>query len=164
MPYLFAQGTLGDLPRFYDLLRERIAWMDEVGIQQWNTTDYWAVYPESHYEALTERGELYVLRREEDGVLVAAAALYESDPRWPDCTPPAFYVHHLLTDMGEKGAGRELLRHCEELGRQRGKVYLRLDCAIDNERLNRYYEEQNYVFAGTCVDGVYVGNLRQKRL
>ena len=161
--YQFSQGVPADLPRFYDLLRARIAWMDQVGIRQWNTTDYWTVYPESHYEALTQRGEFYVLRRP-DGLLAAGAALYDSDPRWPDCTPPAFYVHHLVTDQAERGAGREMLRHCEDLGRRRGKVYLRLDCAIDNGPLNRYYEEQGYVYAGTCVDGAYSGNLRQKPL
>ena len=164
MTYRFAQGTCRDLPRFYDLLRQRIAWMDQVGIQQWNTTDYWGVYPESHYEALTDRGEFYVLFREADGLLVSGAALYDSDPRWPDCTPPAFYVHHLVTDMAEKGAGRAMLRACEDLGRRRGKIYLRLDCAVDNVPLNRYYEEQGYLPAGSCIDGAYAGTLRQKWL
>jgi len=163
MDYQFAQGTRDDLPRYYELLRERIAWMDEQGIQQWNTTDYWAVYPESHYEELTDRGELFVLRRE--GILVAGAALYESDPRWPEENPPpAFYVHHLLTDMRVRGAGAAMLHCCEDLARQQGKVYLRLDCAIDNERLNHYYENLAYRPAGTCVDGAYTGRLRQKLL
>lgn len=162
--YRFAQGTLADLPRFYQLISARIAWMDQMGIRQWNTTDYWSVYPESHYEALTERGEFYILRRAQDGLLVAGAALYEQDPRWPDCTPPAFYVHHLTTDRAAAGAGRELLRRCEDLARRRGKVCLRLDCAVDNAPLNRYYEEQGYLFAGTCIDGAYSGNLRQKLL
>lgn len=162
--YTFAQGTLADLPRFYELISARIAWMDERGIRQWNTTDYWEVYPEAHYEALTRRGEFYILRRESDGILAAGAALYESDPRWPDCTPPAFYMHHLATDLAAPGAGREMLRRCEELARRQGKVYMRLDCAVDNGPLNRYYEAQGYVFAGTCDDGAYAGNLRQKRV
>lgn len=164
MAYRFARGTAADLPRFYQLIRERIAWMDAAGIRQWNVTDYWGVYPESHYEELTARGEFYALYRESDGLLVAGAALYESDPRWPDCTPPAFYVHHLTTDQAEKGAGRELLRRCEDLGRRLGKTYLRLDCAVDNEPLNRYYQEQGYLPAGECIDGAYSGTLRQKRL
>ena len=29
--YTFAQGTLADLPRFYELISARIAWMDEAG-------------------------------------------------------------------------------------------------------------------------------------
>lgn len=162
--YTFAQGTLADLPRFYELIRARIAWMDRQGIQQWNTTDYWTVYPEAHYEELTRRGEFYLLRREADGLLVVGAALYESDPRWSDGTPPAFYVHHLTADQSAPGAGRVFLRRCEDLSRRRGKTYLRLDCAVDNAPLNRYYEEQGYRMAGVCVDGVYRGNLRQKLL
>ena len=51
-----------------------------------------------------------------------------------------------------------------QLARRRGKVYLRLDCTVNNGPLNRYYEEQGYVFAGTCDDGAYGGNLRQKRV
>jgi hypothetical protein len=44
------------------------------------------------------------------------------------------------------------------------KTRLRLDCAIDNVRLNHYYENKGYVFAGQCLDGSYVGNKREKRL
>jgi hypothetical protein len=44
------------------------------------------------------------------------------------------------------------------------KAFLRLDSAIDNPALTRYYEALGYLPAGHCVDGLYEGILRQKAL
>ena len=55
--------------------------------------------------------------------------------------------------------------HCmEELGAQKGKQFLRLDCSVDNPKLNSYYEAAGYRFAGYCIDGVYHGTRREKEL
>lgn len=50
MDYEFKPGELTDLPQVYDIIDERIHWMDQVGIKQWNVTDYWDCYPESYYK------------------------------------------------------------------------------------------------------------------
>ena len=39
MDYEFKPGELTDLPQVYDIIDERIHWMDQVGIKQWNVTD-----------------------------------------------------------------------------------------------------------------------------
>lgn len=154
-----------DLPEIMRLIRERIAWMDRVGIRQWNVTDYERAYPKNHYEGQIKQRSFYVLDRAEGEGLAGAAALLEEDERWTDVGEvPAFYVHHLVTDIRASGAGRMILTWAEELARQRGKTRVRLDCAANNPRLNRYYEEQGYRLAGTWEEGPYVGNLREKRL
>ncbi len=154
-----------DLPEICRLIRERIAWMDRVGIRQWNVTDYWQVYPEAYYEMQIKARRFYVLDQADGGHLAGAAALLETDDRWADAgSVPAYYVHHLVTDVRAKGAGRSILAGTEALARQRGKKRVRLDCAADNARLNRYYEEQGYRLAGACEEGLYRGNLREKWL
>ena len=165
MHYELKRGTLSDLPQVYKIIDDRIHWMDAVGIRQWNVTDYWECYPESYYEKAVHDGTLYVLKNPDDDQMVSVAVLYEQDARWAKQQgPAAYYVHHLATRIGEKGAGVEMVRQCEQLAAEHQKRYLRLDCAIDNPKINAYYDRLHYDYAGTCIDGKYAGNLRQKRV
>ena len=45
----------------FRLICERTRWMDEVGIRQWNHTDYLNVFPLSYYEQQQAEGTLYAL-------------------------------------------------------------------------------------------------------
>ena len=161
MTYHFQRGIRADLPRVYELIDQRIHWMDEKGIRQWNVTDYWGCYPPAHYERAVDMGCLYVLRQA-GGVIVAVAVLWEEDERWHGDSATAYYVHHLTTALGERGAGEIMLAECYALARRQGKEFLRLDCAVDNPVLNAYYQRQGFEPAGQCVDGLYKGVLRQK--
>lgn len=148
----------------YRIIDDRIRWMDRVGIRQWNTTDYWGVYPRSYYLWRAERGELLVFIRE-DGKILAVGALLREDPRWDDgAEASAYYLHHFATDLSSPGIGSRMLCALEAYTKDRGKAYLRLDCAVDNVFLNGYYEKRGYRMCGSCVDGLYEGNLRQKLL
>lgn len=162
MTWHFQQGTRADLPRVYELIDQRIRWMDAKGIRQWNVTDYWGCYPPAHYERAVDMRCLHVLRRG-NGPIAAVAVLWEEDERWHGDAAPAYYVHHLTTALDAPGVGEIMLAECYELARRRGKMFLRLDCAVDNPVLNAYYERQGFAPAGSCVDGLYEGVLRQKR-
>lgn len=145
------------------LILSRVAWMDECGIHQWNDTDYDGVYPPSYYEECYEKGELYGLFSA-DGEMLAVAALKESDARWREDGTPAYYVHHLASRIGARGAGALCLSAIEEHARCRGKTHVRLDSAIDNPTLTAYYASRGYTPLGECVDGAYRGILREKKL
>ena len=165
MEYTFGLAVKDDLPSIHALIDQRIRWMDKVGIRQWNVTDYQTVYPESHYVEQLAQNHLYVLRRSSNRAVVAAAALYDADPRWPqNDNTSAYYVHHFVADRQEKGAGATLLRHLEELALLHEKSVLRLDCPSDSPRLNLYYQQKGYIPCGFCVDGKYKGNLKEKSL
>ena len=165
MDYQFALADESLLEQIYALIDRRIRWMDEVGIRQWNVTDYWGVYPKEHYIEQMLHDRLYVLKRMPEGTVVGTAVLYEADPRWPDgAQVDTYYVHHFAASPDETGAGAILLQHLEEYTRRNKKAVLRLDCADGNVRLNRYYEEKGYSPCGTCVDGLYHGILREKHL
>lgn len=146
------------------LIHARIAWMDRVGIRQWNVTDYDGVYPPAYYQACFDSAELYALADAHTGEIVCVGALKERDARWPDDAQPALYLHHLAAALSRKGAGRSFLQYAEAHAARLGKRFLRLDSAIDNPALSAYYESQGYLPAGTCIDGLYEGILRQKPL
>ena len=138
--------------------------MDEVGIHQWNNTDYLSAYPLDYYADMQRRGLLFALEGE-NGAIVGAVVLLPEDERW-DGQPSrrAWYVHNLVTAVGASGAGKAILREAEKLAKVRGMEAIRLDCAEGNARLNAWYEAQGYFLRGTCTDGPYHGILREKLL
>ena len=163
MDYIFRKAKKEEVPAVFALIIRRVAWMDEVGIRQWNMTKYDECYPISYYETRRQKDELFVLEEESSGRLVSVGALFHEDARW-DTGEDAYYLHHLASALDAKGAGSIFLREAENYTKLQGKTYLRLDSAVGNETLERYYASRGYVEAGRCVDGLYEGVLRQKKL
>lgn len=164
MEYVIEKAKAGDIGEIFSLYEARVKWMDDKGIRQWNTTAYLEAYPESHYRRQQEMGKLYVLRRADEEKILGAAVLMEEDDYWPDTEPRAWYVHNLVTELSARGVGKILLAGLENVTREAGKDFLRLDCAVDNVFLNSYYESMGYLLVGRCQDGPYDGNCREKRL
>ena len=164
-PYRFGQATEQDVIQVFALYEERVRWMDEKGLKQWNATDYLEVYPAAYYRKLTENGNLFVLENRTDQRIVEAVVLLSEDERWREKKgEKAYYIHNLVTSVSAAGAGKQLLREVETMAVSEGKEYLRLDCAVDNPVLNEYYESMGYETAGHCQDGPYYGVRREKRL
>lgn len=164
--FTFRRAEKHEVSAVFELIMSRVRWMDEKGIRQWNVTDYAGCYPPAHYEAARQRGDLFVLT-DERGEIVACAVLRQDDERWPQAmqdAQPAFYLHHLATRVGARGVGRVFLQMAEEYAITQGKTRFRLDSADDNAFLSAYYTAQGYVPAGSCVDGLYSGILREKVL
>lgn len=161
--YCFQRAKETDIARVMELIESRIRWMDESGIEQWNKNGYLEAYPEAYYREELENRRLYVLRGEETGHVYGALVLRESDDNWGD-DAQAYYVHNLVADIDEKGAGLYMLSFCDVLARAKKKSYLRLDCDKTNGKLNRYYALQGFAAVGECTDGPYTGIRRQKDL
>ena len=161
--YVFRAMGPEEAPRMTEMVRERIAWMDREGLCSWNTSDYLAIYPLDYYEDRARRGQLFALVRPPDGAIACAGVLLEEDERWPDGLP-ALYIHHLVSALDDRGAGRAFLACAEDCARKRGLDRLRLDCYEGNEGINAYYEGLGYLPAGLCTDGPYHGVLREKRI
>ena len=158
---IFRAATLEDTDSIIDIIRERMDWMDEVGLKQWNCTHYLEVYPREYIEAGIQNGDFYLM--EQNGVVIAEMALFEKDGRWDD-DPHYFYVHHLATRRGYLKAGERMLRFAQEHGKKRGKKGIRLDSAVDNDKLNAYYETLGYPAIDPFVEGEYEGIRRVKYL
>ena len=58
-----AQATPQEIRAVFDLIMGRVAWMDQVGIRQWNTTKYDQRYPLSYYEERRQKEELFTLMK-----------------------------------------------------------------------------------------------------
>ena len=161
--YIFREARPDEIQAVFDLIMRRVAWMDTVGIKQWNTTKYDQRYPLHYYEKRRQMHELFVLEDAGTGKMLAVGALFHDDIRWPD-PQNAFYLHHLASDTDAKGFGSVFLEMAEAYTASCGKQYMRLDSAIDNPVLTAYYESQGYAPVGSCIDGMYEGILRQKAL
>ena len=165
MAYTLRPAAAGDIDAVFALFEQRVSWMNQRDIHQWNDTDYLNEYPKTYYQQQRELGNLYVLTDNTDGAVAGAVVLLQSDDRWLDrAGSPAYYVHNLVTDPAVRGAGRELLAQAERLAVEHGKRFMRLDCAVDNAFLNDYNESMGYLPAGTCEDGSYQGVRREKAL
>ena len=79
--YCFRQATKEELGEIFALILSRMAWMDSVGIQQWNATKYDQRYPMDYYEMRQKQGELFVMRESEDGKLLCIGGLLREDDR-----------------------------------------------------------------------------------
>ena len=158
--YIWKQADERQAEQFFEIIKKRIRWMDEVGIKHWNILNYTEVYPLEHYLEHVKTGRLWVLC--EGARVLGGAVLYETDDFWAD-TPcdTAYYVHRFATDTDAKGIGREILKCIYETAKNHGKTRIRLDCSVDNPNLNNYYESAGYLPNGTCTDGPYVGIRRE---
>ena len=161
--YIFRKALQQEIPEVFGLIMRRVAWMDRVGIRQWNTTKYDERYPLDYYEMRRQRDELFVLEDRAAGRILCVGALFHEDERWPD-PESAYYLHHLAAEVDAKGAGSIFLQMAEDYTASQGKKYLRLDSAVGNRTLEDYYTSRGYVEAGRCTDGLYEGILREKKL
>lgn len=164
MKYTFKAAKKEEIPEIFSLYLERIQWMDDKGIQQWNNNGYLEVYTETYYEEQQKNGRLFVLK-DDAGKCVAAAVLLDEDARWEEIEKQSScFVHNLVTSCKVKGAGRQMLAELEKVTASRGRKYIRLDCSDDNPFLNQYYQSQGYEKNGFCQDGPYKGIRREKRV
>ena len=161
--YIFRQAKKEEIGEIFALILSRMAWMDQVGIQQWNATKYDKRYPMDYYEMRQAQGELFVMREGECGKLLCVGGLLRDDERWTE-KASALYLHHFASRPEDKGAGSIFLQMAEKYAARQGMEYMRLDSAIGNDKLEHYYSSRGYVEAGFCKDGVYEGILRQKKL
>ncbi|MBR5773496.1 MAG: hypothetical protein IKY44_01465 [Clostridia bacterium] len=169
--YIFREIEQHEIPEMFEMVLARMRWMDEVGIRQWNVTKYDEVYPMSYYEGKRQKGENFVLVDTEKNQIVCAGVIKDKDDRgrWADVLQGepdegAVYLHHLVTRLDAKGSGIVYIEFAEKLARERGKKFFRLDSAVGNVNLERYYTMQDYYPVGQCVDGLYHGILREKKL
>ena len=166
--YVFRPIRENELPVMLGIIADRVKWMDEVGIKQWNVTNYAEVYPLEYFRDHYMKGEVFVLEEKDSGDIAACAVLKHEDDRWehiPDYkTVSALYLHNFAVRLDKKGTGSIFLRLAERYAAERGVECFRLDSADDNEKLRDYYTSRGFVPRGECVDGLYKGILREKSL
>ncbi len=152
-----------EVSQMFQLILDRIKWMDKNNIKQWNVINYTEIYTRDYYEKKRKKGELFVLLDEGTNEIICAAVLQDSDKIWND-GENALYIHNFVSKIGKSGAGGDFLKYAIDYAKLKGKKYFRLDCAANNDKLNGYYEKHGFIRTGICEDGLYRGILREKKL
>lgn len=160
--YTLRLASKKDIYDVINLIKERIDWMDEKGIKQWNKTNYLSSYPMSYFEDLVDDDLLYVLV-DPNNIVVGAMALLEYDPRWPGYND-ALFVHNLVSKKGIPNLGKVMINKAIMVATSMHKKYLRLDASSDNQRLNHYYQEIGFEYIDSFDEGDYSGNLLARRI
>ncbi len=160
---VFRKIYKSEVNRLFQLILERMKWMDEVGIEHWNKYEYDTLFPLTYYEMECEKGELYVLVTEDTNEIVSGAVLKEKDNYWED-DEPAYFIHNFVAGTGWKGAGSRFIEEVEKLAKEQKKKYVRLDVLVGSETLVNYYSKRGYVEKGRCQDGAYAGILMEKKV
>lgn len=135
-------GTSEDVPSAQLLVDGARQWLRDRSIDQWQDA-----IPDSTIRGNAERGELFVIRRDED--LLAMVTVLDSDEEtWGEQTSLALYVHRLAVarDSRGGGVGQELLKWVMDRAAEQGQEFVRLDCAADNPGLRSFYERQGFTF------------------
>ena len=165
MSYTFTLAELSNIPEIYEIIKKRVSWMNSKGIKQWNITDYLNVYPISYFEDHQLNGRLYKMFDQNSTKILGVMVLLDHDSRWNNYEASgSYFVHNFATEPTAKGIGSLMLEAAEKLSKSKQKLYLRLDCPKHNTFLNQYYESRGYTKMGNCVDGAYIGTLREKKL
>lgn len=179
--YIFRRISEDEVEAVRALIHERIDWMNEKGLHQWNETHYDERFPLSYFQGEQQKGHVYGLFEKATGQIVCAGVMLEEDFRWTDSAParnlnnseedfhwpdsvPALYLHNLASSTRKKGSGGLFVEFAEMEARLQGMKYLRLDSAVGNEKLTVFYESRGYMPKGYCQHGLYHGILREKEL
>lgn len=163
MNYEFLPARPEDCPQVLGLIQERIRWMRERNLRQWESVDYWSFFPESYYEAAIAEERLYVVKEAGQEKVLCAGVLSFQDPDWSDGAP-AVYLHNFASDRNAPGVGGFFLTRAEDYARDHGKQLFRLDCIETNLGLNQYYENRGFQAVGRIEKSGYTGIKREKSL
>lgn len=146
----------------YELIRERMDWMERNQIHQWVKGEYDKAYPESYFADKAAAHQLVGI--ELDGRLIATAVILDKDSRWGETTDKAIYIHCLAGSTSFPGAGRCLIERIEGYAKKQGYQYARLDSIRTSKRLFGYYASLGYIKVGEGEEPYYRFNLYQKEL
>jgi ribosomal protein S18 acetylase RimI-like enzyme len=147
--FIVRRASLADREAIGAFLEEARLWIADQGHVQW-TRPFRADWIDEKIQS----GEFYLATQR--GVPVAVVRLLWADPVfWGERDDgSAAYVHSLAVrrDLAGKGIGGRVLRWAEAQARARGRRSLRLDCALSNPALFRYYERSGFTPVGpTCI-------------
>lgn len=165
MVYKFRKAVGDDLNSIFQLYKDRIDWMNQLNLNQWNKTNYLDVYGINYFHTQMNKSNLYVAEDTINNTIVGAVILLNEDDMWENNAHlKSYYIHNLVTSPNIKGIGIFIFNAIEVLAKNNGIETLRLDCAEDNYFLNQYYESKGYIAVDKCKDGLYYGIKREKIL
>ena len=143
----FRAAVEADLPAMHEVYMSVVAWIRARGETHWPIEKLSV----DHLREWADLGEAYVASV--DGDIVGAARVQRSDTHvWPDRDDgSALYIHKLAVTRAARGRsiGRQMLSAVEQRATNEGVGAVRLDTAMVNHRLVRYYLDAGYTHVDT---------------
>lgn len=150
-----------------DILTEATQFKLSRGDKSWGL-DGWRV------QEITDRmaeGYEYFALYEGANIAAIAALLWSDDREWGPRADDSAYLHNLAVAEVYRGhhIGEFMIEWLVGVARQKGKIYLRLDCDNNNIPLKDYYEGLGFVCVGLherpdAELGIYQAALYQRKL
>lgn len=132
-----------ELKEVCSIMQEAASWLSDSGRQLWTPEQ---LTPEK-LQPLVEAGELYLAKH--NGVAMGTMILQWTDRGfWPDVPGgESAFLHKLAVrrSVAGKGVSNAMVAWARATAAQKGKKYLRLDCA-DRRKLREFYESVGFEF------------------
>ena len=142
------------------VLKDAVQWLQSRGLPTWNPDTLQSVMG-----ALICRGEVYLAWMNDQPV--GTVTVQWSDPAfWGEQPDDAGYIHKLavMRSVAGQQIGAQMVSWAEELIKQKGRPYARLDCHADNPAINRFYQAAGYQLRGLITVQDVPLNLYEKPL
>lgn len=150
----------------FELLKHASEKLEGKGIKQW---DYWQNPPQEKIDWVNagfKAGEFYFIKNEENDTLGIVRMLDEDQLYWGRQTEKAKYIHSLVVheDFAGLAIGKQVVQMIEQVARNTGCDFLRLDCDASNPKLCAYYTKQEFKKVGEKKLPLGIYNLYQKEI
>ena len=146
MSCIIEPAKASELEAIHNLIYKRCVWFDNKGVKGWSASVYPNKYPVEYFKEQMSINKVFVAKV--DGAIQGVMVLKHVDKNFWEDDEPAYYIHHLATDVESRGVGKQLIDFAIEQCKKDGKKYLRLDCYKDSMFLNSYYPKIGFKNAG----------------
>jgi GNAT superfamily N-acetyltransferase len=144
-------ATTEESAQVITLLKSVASWLKENEIKQWGYLLEGG--DDEEIEQAIANNETYLVVKE--GELVGTFTLLAGQSEWDkhvwgtEASTNVIYLHRLaiLPTYMKRGLGKSLINWI--LNNQYDKEYIRLDCVLENSRLNHFYKENGFELVGT---------------
>lgn len=153
-------ATESDINDIIYVIKQRCDWFKKNNIDQWNEIYYLRKYNFKYFTNMVHTNNLYIAT-ENDEIIGVFLLKTEDKPYWKD-NKKAYYIHHFATKLQHSGTGIKMLKFIEDLAKENGVNYIRLDCLNENTKLNDYYQKNGFIKKGEGKINYYHFNLWEK--
>lgn len=124
------------------LLKGAAEWLKDKKVDHWQQ---WLA-PRSLYREWIKQGfekKQFHFVEYEGQIIGMFRLLWSDELHWGEQEDNAGYIHSFTLEKAYRGQGlgRAVLKMIEDICREKGKTFLRLDCGTSNPRLSAYYVE-----------------------
>lgn len=156
------KATIEDIDSIHKLIYDRCLWFSKKGVKGWNIEFYPNKYDKNYFIEQMKVNKLLVARL--DNKVCGSMLLKEEDKDYWKNDDSAYYIHHLATDINQKGIGKKLIDYAKEQCKINSKEYLRLDCYKESLFLNKYYQNLGFNNVSSGTQGNYNYNLWEMKI